>query len=389
MPCRRPGVSTRGITGRATVNELTRHIDLLLAFLARDRDGIATALASSGDAVATFGAFVRRNQLSGFLHAVAGAAGVALPDALSRELSARYASEARKRWLLQAELATVVGACRARGVECIVLKGPQLASRFYGADDRRSYWDLDLLVRRDRLGAAQQVLRDEGYTLQTSLFFGERISLAVAHALDYAKGEIGLDLHWRLSHHPSFRIDYERLWSRRQAWHTGTGTFNVLSPDYVVTLNLLSSFKDMERGAFRLRSFVDLWMILDTVEARLDWERFFTERAEENVARLCASVLGLFLLVFQAAGRFPSLSGALTSRTDAVSVASREAGIALLAPTFLGPARRLWASRLYQMSRGRHLAWWALSLPVRLNVHKPGKMKRLTQQLRAWRRTAS
>jgi len=381
--CRRTRGAGPDPSACASVNELASHLDLLLAFLTRDRAGIATALAAPGDAIATFGAFARRNQLSGFLHAVAGEAGVALPVSLSRELGDRSAAETRKRRLLQTELGAVVDACRAHGLECIVLKGPELASRFYGTADQRVYWDLDLLVRRDALPAARQVLEERGYVLQASLLFGERISLAVAHALDYAKGEIGLDLHWKLSNHPSFRVNYDRLWSRRVSWVAGGQTFDVLSPDYEITLNLLAACKDLERGALRMRSFVDLWMILQTVDATLDWDRFLVEREEERIATLCGSALAHFLLVFQAAGRFPNVSRALAVRTDVARVASRAAGIALLEPAFLAPGRRLWASQLYQTSRSRHLAWWALTLPVRLTVHKPGKMKRFTQHIRS------
>ena len=71
-------------------------------------------------------------------------------------------------------------------------------------------------------------------------------------------------------------------------------------------------------------------------------------------------------------------------RTDEDWAAVRIDAIRLIEPTFLGPARRLWASRLYQISRTRHLAWWALSLPVRMNVHKPGKMKRFAHSIRQW-----
>jgi hypothetical protein len=362
--------------------------DLLVALLSRDVQGVSATIAtSSADSIASFGAFARRNQLGGFLHTIVAepALGAPLPAELKNGFQRRHAMESRKRELLRAQLVRVIDAFHAGRVACIVIKGPELASRFYGSDDKRSYWDVDLLVRQDALGASRSLLRDCGFERRSLMLFGERISLAVAHALDFSKGEVGLDLHWQFSNHPSFRIDYQRVWERREEWTLEGRACSVLSPDYALTLNLLSSFKDIERGAFRLRSFVDLWMILSAVEADIAWDRFFVERSEENVRDICAGVFTLFLLVFQAGKRFPRLARELELH-HAARVGTREAALQLIEPTFLGPARRLWASRLYQISRTRHLAWWALSLPVRLTVHKPGKMKRFMQTLRTWLR---
>ena len=357
--------------------------------MSRDAPGVSAVIDRSGaEVLASFGAFARRNQLSGFVHTLVAdpAFEAPLPAALRGGLQRRHAMESRKRELLLAELVRVTEAFHAAGVACIVLKGPALATRFYGSEDRRSYWDLDLLVRQDDLARCRRVLRDLGFQRLSPMLFGERISLAVAHALDFSRNEVGLDLHWKLSNHPSFRIDYRRVWERAERGLLSGRTCSVLSPDYLLTLVLLSSFKDIERGALRLRSFVDLWMILDRIEADLEWAPFLAERSDENIRVICVSVLALFLVVFQAGTRFPHLAQALTSEPDVARVPTRAAALQLIEPTFLGPARRLWASGLYETSRARHLIWWALSLPVRLNVHKPGKVKRLSDALRAWLR---
>ena len=372
----------------ALVTNPGAHIDLLVALLSRDAQGVAgLARSESPEVLDAFGAFARRNQLSGFVHTLIAdpALAASVPAKVQGELQRRHAMESRKRKLLHRELVTVIDAFRAGGVECIILKGPELASRFYGSDDQRSYWDLDLLVRRDSLTVSRRVLRECGFERQSNMLFGERISLAMVHALDYWKGEVELDLHWQLSNHPSFGIDYRQLWERREPWSLSGRACSVLSADYELTLNLLSCLKDIERGAFRLRSFVDLWTILTAIDADFDWERFFAERSTENVRRICTGVLALFLQLFHAASRFPRLSRELR-RHDLPRIGTREAAIELIEPAFLAPARRLWVSRLYQISRTRHVVWWALSLPVRLTVYKPGKVKRLTHYVRTWLR---
>lgn len=365
-----------------------RHVDLLVSLLSDDLAGFAATLRAAPDGGMAFLEYARRNQLAGFVHAVlaGGPEAEALPSGVLAHLAPRQASGARKRALLEAALMEAGQALRTAGVPMIVLKGPQLAARFYGDLERRAYWDLDVLVREADLATGRRVLRDLGYAQRASLFFGERISLAVVHALDYGRGEIGIDLHWKLSSHPSFRIDYARLWARRQPWESSGRRYDVLSPEYVLTLNLLSSLKDIERGALRLRSFVDLWMILQSVDSGLDWDRFFLEREEENVRLPCAAVLHLFLVLFQAANRFSRTADAVSHQHGVARLAGRDAALRLIAPTFLGPARRLWTARQYETAGARHAAWWALSLPVRLNAHKPGKFDRWSRHLRSWLR---
>lgn len=372
------------MTGRSA----GRHVDLVVALLSDDVAGVAATLRASPDGGMAFLEYARRNQLAAFVHAVlVGRPEVeTLPSGVLERLALHQASAARKRTLLEVALSGLGDALRTAGVPVIVLKGPQLGARFYGDVERRAYWDLDVLVREADLPMGRQVLSDLGYAQRASLLFGERVSLAVVHALDYGRGEIGIDLHWKLSSHPSFRIDYTRLWARRQSWESSGHRYDVLSPDYVLTLNLLSSLKDIERGALRLRSFVDLWMILQSVDRGLDWNRFFAERGEEDVRLPCAAVLHLFLVLFRAADRFPRAADAVAHQDGVVRLAGEDAALRLIAPTFLGPARRLWAARQYEMAGASHAAWWALSLPVRLNAHKPGKLDRWSRHLRSWLR---
>ena len=334
----------------------------------------------------SFVPYARRHQLAGFLYALLKRRGTpaAVPTEVLEGLERRYRVESRKRRILRAELAGVLDAFSGANVDCMVIKGPELAGRYYGSDDARLYWDLDVLVRQADVGNADRVLRDAGFARTSPMLFGERVSHAVAHAVDYGKGEAGLDLHWKFSQHPAFRIDYRRAWERRESWLIEDRACTVLSDDYALTLNLLSSFKDIERGAFRLRSFVDLWMILGA--ATVDWTRFFEERREENVDVICSGVLALFVHAFDATNQFPELAAALAREPGAGRVAGRSHALQIIGPGWVGPSRRLWAARMYQISPARHATWWALSLPVRLNVHKPGKTRRLMRSMREWLR---
>jgi hypothetical protein len=365
------------------------NVDFLVALVGCDDAGIRAMIRDRAVDFVSFQGFAMRNQVSGYLHTVLEDASFRdlFPQTFLDEIAERHHREARKRELLDRELRRVADVFLENGPAFILLKGPQLAERYYGSAERRAYWDLDLLVRRRDLSEARTGLLDCGFTQRSSTLFGDRVSMAVAHALDYGRGEVGIDLHWMLTNHPAIRLDYARLWNRRRRWVADARSLDALSDDYSLTLNLLSSLKDIERGAFRLRSFVDLWMILKEVDAHIAWDDFFVERHQENVRRICTSILALFLQVFHAEATFPHLARALTRQAGVSRVARREVAIQLIAPTFVGLARRLWTARLYEISPVRHFAWWAVSLPVRINVHNPAKVERFKRGLRRWRQS--
>jgi hypothetical protein len=361
-----------------SVPNFRQNLDFLVALVMGEEGEVERAIRSDAVDWQEFQAFARYHQLSGYVYTLLQAMPLSttLPPPVRSAFDARVRSEARKRDILLPVLIEIRDAFARSGPDIILLKGPHLAERFYGSVSARTFWDIDLLVRREDLGRARERLEDLGFGRQSFLPVGQRLSLWFAHAIDYQRGEIGLDLHWLLSRHPVVRIDYDRVWRRREAWALRSRRFDVISDDYALTANLLSSVKDIERGAFRLRSFVDLLMMLLALDPVFDWKRYFEERREEGVLELCSRVLVLFLDAFRAGHRVPRLAQAVRDprADDAVGRCRRAAE--LLAPDRSEWARRWWASGLYGAPRIQHFAWWALSLPVRMAVHRAGKSGR-------------
>jgi hypothetical protein len=95
-----------------------------------------------------------------------------------------------------------------------LLKGLYLAKRFYGDIDRHALWDIDILVRKENLPDAQKLLAASGYFRKSNVFLREDLSSYFTHAFDFAKKGVSLDLHWALSSHPSYRLDY-RLYGQK------------------------------------------------------------------------------------------------------------------------------------------------------------------------------
>ena len=100
------------------------------------------------------------------------------------------------------ELKLLLDALETAGISVIVLKGPSLAHLFYPEPAHRLFFDLDFLVRREDVSAAQAVLAREGYTEPGDEHFQRAASAFPADAvethLENKRKRIAADLHWGL-----------------------------------------------------------------------------------------------------------------------------------------------------------------------------------------------
>lgn len=90
----------------------------------------------------------------------------------------------------------------AAGIRALLLKGPVLARRLYASGETRGYSDVDLLIPRRRLAAAQEALERLGYVRGEAVLGIDDVA-DIQHSEVWARaGEAGgpllIDLHWRL-----------------------------------------------------------------------------------------------------------------------------------------------------------------------------------------------
>jgi len=98
------------------------------------------------------------------------------------------------------------------GIACIVLKGPAVALEAYGDSSRRSFSDIDLLVQKDDLAAATDLLVARGYAPK---FVPGMVGALVRgqHALEFTGPGPNVEVHWSLlSRHLRFDLEPEELW---------------------------------------------------------------------------------------------------------------------------------------------------------------------------------
>lgn len=105
--------------------------------------------------------------------------------------------------------AEVTTALRMADIPCLLLKGPSTARWLYGADERRSYSDCDLLVPPTRIGRAGEVLSQMGFRREIE---GEITNDVPRHAHGWERPRDGgaVDLHQTL---PFVRVSPQSAWA--------------------------------------------------------------------------------------------------------------------------------------------------------------------------------
>lgn len=261
------------------------------------------------------------------------------------------------------------------GIEFILLKGLYFAEAYYGGVENRFSWDLDVLVRPSDAAKVDRLLRRSGFFRRSAVILGRALTSRFTHAFDYGneRPRFSIDLHWLLSRHPSFRVDGEALWASRQSYSLFDRRFNVLSFEYEIVSNALSTFRDIQRGAIRMRAFVDLYKLLEVADDRIDWERFLAKRREERIAAVTVNVLSLLLELLECRDCFPG-AAAMVDRARDLRVELPVGGAAVLfEPGKAALPNRAWTSSVYECSRASVAAWWLVSLPFRLAVYRSGR----------------
>lgn len=359
------------------------HLDLLVHLLKGNREAIHDQLNKRAFDLEGFKDFITTHQLRGYVYSVLADSPTrkAFPRDLVDHLQSSYIRQRTRNEEMIRELKLLSSTFSRAGQEFILLKGPYLAKRFYGGIDRRVFWDIDILIRRKDLARAAQLLQQYGFKRTSRVLIHERLTTHFTHAFDFAKPGLTVDLHWALGTRPSYDIDYEDIWEQREKLLLNGESFSVLSDEYSLLFTIISIFRDIEVSKIRLRSFLDLHMILKTIHYHFDWDGFLEARKREHLFKISLNILSLFLRLFACHDEFPDLARALSHRESSLVSTDEKTFGKLITHSRLGLAQRMWAARLYEGSRSRLLLWWIVSLPFRRAAYRAGKLSRLKKSL--------
>lgn len=349
-------------------------LDVVASLLANDRSASDVGLARVE--ATTWSAFVATNHLQPFVLTRLATLDLfdSVPESVVAEFERQLDQRRRRQRELVNDLEQVSTTLEADGIGVLVLKGPYLAQRFFGDIGQRIFGDIDLLVRREDLDRAETALASVGFTRRSRVFLRRSWTTRFCHGFDFRRGRNTVDLHWTLGCHPSYRFDLDAMWSRATPLRLGERVYRGLCDDDALLFHCVSMFEDLDRGALRVKGFIDLHRILGATE--VDWDSYFAWLGQQGVRRICATILAILAKRFPGCGMPPGLSAALRSETTLVPTLSTAELDSLLDRAPGNPHSKRFAMNTYECHPARHAAWWTVSLPFRLAGYHQGTGRR-------------
>ena len=358
-------------------------IELFSAILAGNTADVEARVRAANFDFDQFRAFTNVHQLSGYLylHIKGSSLEGLFPAEYLDYLGERYALQRQRCDDILREAAHIYDTFKVAHKPVLFLKGPFVAQRFYGDIYQRFYWDVDILVPRADILAADQLIRDMGFSKLSLVFVSNNAMTRFTHTYDYHKRitepdrpahlqYLPLDLHWRLRSHFSFRLDYENIWKQQGECHLLGRPFPVLSAEYALVMNVLGIFFDVELGTTRLKSFLDLYKMLEVMDSSVDWDVFFQKRNQENIDVITLNVIDLVLSVFDCYAKFPGVSQYIEKNRRFIRVTDPLDKYRLLERSRFSLRSRSWAHALYQAHVLQSFLWTMISLPFRIAAHE-------------------
>ena len=358
-----------------TRSTFAAHVRVVALLLAGDDRSAAQALADCD--VDAFARFVDHNKLQFHIAALAPDSPLrsALPAVQLAAIDAYAAEQRERQGALAGELDALSDILESAGIDFMLLKGLYFADRFCGGVANRFSWDLDVMVRQGDAARVDRILRRGGYFRRSAVLGSRALTSRFVHAFDYGnlRPRFSVDLHWMFSMHPSFAVDYTAVWAARESYVLLGRRFAVLSLENEIVSNTLSAFRDIQRGAIRMRSLVDIRRVLEAADGTLAWDALVERCRRERVAGIVVNVLDVLLGVLDCRERFPGAARAAEQSRDLIVSPPQGDVATLFVPDAGALAGRRWTATIYDCSRLEVAGWWLMSLPFRMAVYKSGR----------------
>lgn len=195
------------------------------------------------------------------------------------QLRAAYHGNLARNMFLYAELRRILEALRDKDMKVIALKGAALAKTVYGDIGLRQMSDIDILVKKEDLPKALELLFQMGYGLcnnqeaqNQNIHIKELIKTYSRHvpALSHPQGIQKLDIHWTI---PDSPFNIEGLWERAITIKIDKADVQVLSlEDLLLHLSLHTSVhhKFNDHG---LKQLYDIAITINRHFHEIDWNQ--------------------------------------------------------------------------------------------------------------------
>ena len=219
-------------------------------------------------------------------------AGAIIPPEELQKLRLAYEQNAARNLILTNELVQLTQALEEKGIQSIAYKGPALAVIAYGDPALRRFLDLDLMVRRENVQRAAEVLAARGYHSARKLTSDQQaLLLQTQHNLQFvSSSRVVVELHWQVSSHLfASSVTAEELWNNLETVSlNGFPVRSFSTEDLLFSLCVHGSRHLWERLAW----IADIAHLLQG-RTQIDWTALGARARTANAERMF--LLGLFL----------------------------------------------------------------------------------------------
>jgi hypothetical protein len=217
----------------------------------------------------------------------------AVPEAVLGQLRQYFLANAARNLFLTEELLELLHLFEAHGIPAIPYKGPVLAASIYGDLTLRQVSDLDILIRKEDMLEARDLLVPLGYRPQFELTHAQAAAYQRSQyefLLIRNKGRLTVELKWEIvDRFFSFPMDYECLWGRLKPISLDGKQVLTFSPEDLLLILCVHGAKHL---------WTNLIWVCDVAELvhlyrGLDWEWVMKQASAVGSQRML--FLGLFL----------------------------------------------------------------------------------------------
>lgn len=220
-------------------------------------------------------------------------AAAVVPPAQLRRLRDEFRLHTARNLYLTGELERVVSLFESEGVPVIPYKGPALAAFAYENLALRRYVDLDVLVRREDVPRAKELLVRRGFRPRLTLTPAqERVLFRSQHNLPFTRedGLLLVELHWEFAQRRyAEAADEESTWSRLVDVRLGARTVKSLSAEDLLLSLCVHGTKHLWE---RLAWVCDVAEIL-RAHPRIEWPFVLRQARATKTERMLLLGLGL------------------------------------------------------------------------------------------------
>ena len=204
-----------------------------------------------------------------------------VPKTTLDQLKAASNAIACRNLSLTGELLKLLNLFRERGIRALPLKGPALAAAAYGNLSLRQFCDLDILVPKEDMLKAKEVLTLHGYHPKLDLTAGEEAAYLKSHH-DYkfvrAQDSVVVEIQWGVTQWSfAFPFDFEDAWKHRQVISVAGASVLNIAPEILLLMLCVHGTKHRWE---QLKWICDIAEMVDTYREKLDWDRLMDQAGD-------------------------------------------------------------------------------------------------------------